>query len=85
MNAKAPFALYEALRNVNVEPDKAKAVVEALETDMETHLATKQDITLVTKEIALVESRILSRLYQAMLVQGFTIIGAIVAVLKIFG
>ena len=79
MNAKAPFALYEALRNVNVEPDKAKAVVEALETDMETHLATKQDITLVTKEIALVESRILSRLYQAMLVQGFTIIGAIVA------
>ncbi|AFT70411.1 MULTISPECIES: hypothetical protein [Alloalcanivorax] len=85
MNAKAPFALYEALRNVNVEPDKAKAVVEALETDMETHLATKQDITLVTKEIALVESRILSRMYQAMLVQGFTIIGAIIAVLKIFG
>jgi hypothetical protein len=60
------FALYEALQAINVPADKAKAVVTALEQDMERTLATKQDL-LATKqelqhEIALVRKELTSGL-----------------------
>ncbi|WP_145009817.1 hypothetical protein [Pseudomonas oryzihabitans] len=41
---KSGFALYQALRSIDVPDDKATAVVDAMESDMQTHLATKADL-----------------------------------------
>jgi uncharacterized protein YoxC len=41
----ALYSLYDALVGINIPPDKAKAVVDALEQDMTTVLATKSDLT----------------------------------------
>ena len=40
---KTELALYQALISINVPEQKANAVIEALETDMLSHLATKAD------------------------------------------
>lgn len=37
-------SLYDALVSINVPNDKARAVVDAMERDMATHLATKPDL-----------------------------------------
>ena len=45
------YSLYDALVSINVPSDKARAVVDAMERDMGTTLATKQDLLLLaTKE-----------------------------------
>jgi hypothetical protein len=47
------YSLYDALVSINVPSDKARAVVDAMEHDMGTTLATKKDLeaqTLVTKK-----------------------------------
>jgi hypothetical protein len=47
------YSLYDALVSINVPSDKARAVVDAMERDMGTTLATKQDLEhhrLVTKQ-----------------------------------
>lgn len=41
---KASLALYQALRSINVSEEKAAAVIEAMETDMQSTLATKADV-----------------------------------------
>ncbi|NNB02996.1 hypothetical protein [Pseudomonas fragi] len=41
---KTELALYQALISINVPEQKANAVIEALETDMLSHLATKADL-----------------------------------------
>jgi hypothetical protein len=38
------YSLYDALVSINVPSDKARAVVDAMEHDMATTLATKQDL-----------------------------------------
>jgi hypothetical protein len=38
------YSLYDALVSINVPSDKARAVVDAMERDMGTTLATKQDL-----------------------------------------
>jgi hypothetical protein len=38
------YSLYDALVSINVPSDKARAVVDAMEHDMLTHLATKPDL-----------------------------------------
>jgi hypothetical protein len=38
------YSLYDALVSISVPSDKARAVVESLERDMLTHLATKSDV-----------------------------------------
>jgi hypothetical protein len=38
------YSLYDALVSINVPSDKARAVVDAMEHDMGTTLATKQDL-----------------------------------------
>lgn len=52
------YALYDALVSINVPNDKARAVVDAMEWDMGTTLATKADLQVfraeVRQEIALV-------------------------------
>jgi len=40
------YALYDALIGINVPGDKARAVVQAMERDMTTLLATKSDLEL---------------------------------------
>jgi len=41
------YSLYDALVSINVPSDKARAVVDAMERDMGTTLATKQDLSLL--------------------------------------
>ncbi len=42
------YSLYDALVSINVPSDKARAVVDAMERDMDTTLATKQDLRFLT-------------------------------------
>ena len=41
------YSLYDALVSISVPPDKARAVVDAMERDMGATLATKQDLELL--------------------------------------
>jgi hypothetical protein len=45
------YSLYDALISINVPSEKARAVVDAMERDMGTTLATKQDLLLIRQEI----------------------------------
>jgi ABC-type sulfate transport system substrate-binding protein len=45
------FSLYDALVSVDVPPDKARAVIDALESDMGATLATKSDVRLLQRDI----------------------------------
>jgi hypothetical protein len=47
------YSMYDALVSINVPNDKARAVVDAMERDMGTTLATKTDVLLLRQEIAL--------------------------------
>ena len=42
------YSLYDALVSINVPSDKARAVVDAMERDMSTTLATKKDLEILT-------------------------------------
>ena len=59
---KTELALYQALISINVPEQKANAVIEALESDMFSRLATKADLTAATAEvkteIALLDAKI---------------------------
>jgi len=46
--------LYDALVSINVPNDKARAVVDAMERDMATTLATKQDLAQLATRLELV-------------------------------
>ena len=56
------YSLYDALVSINVPSDKARAVVDAMERDMGTTLATKQDLELLRRDVvnrfALLEQKI---------------------------
>ena len=45
------FSLYDALVSVDVPPDKARAVIDALERDMGATLATKSDVRFLQRDI----------------------------------
>lgn len=45
------YSLYDALVSINVPNDKARAVVDVMERDMCTTLATKSDLLLLRQEI----------------------------------
>ena len=45
------LTLYDALLSIDVPPDKARAVIDALERDMGSTLATKQDILMLRKQL----------------------------------
>ena len=51
------YSLYDALVSISVPSDKARAVVDAMERDMSTTLATKQDLEILKKDV---ENRIAS-------------------------
>ncbi len=45
------YSLYDALVSINVPNDKARAVVDAMERDMATTIATKSDLQLLKQEL----------------------------------
>jgi hypothetical protein len=45
------YSLYDALVSINVPPDRARAVVDAMERDMGSTLATKQDLRLLEQQL----------------------------------
>jgi hypothetical protein len=45
------YSLYDALVSINVPSDKARAVVDAMERDMGTTLATKQDLEILRRDM----------------------------------
>ncbi len=45
------YSLYDALVSINVPSDRARAVVDAMEREMGTTLATKQDLLLLRQEL----------------------------------
>lgn len=55
------YSLYDALVSISVPSDKARAVVDAMERDMGTTLATKQDLEMLKQAMdgrfALVDKR----------------------------
>jgi hypothetical protein len=51
------YSLYDALVSINVPSDKARAVVDAMERDMGTTLATKQDLQSFTTKTEFMELR----------------------------
>lgn len=48
---KAMYSLYDALVAINVPNDKARAVVDAMDEDMVTLLATKSDLASLRNEL----------------------------------
>lgn len=52
------YSLYDALVSISVPSDKARAVVDAMERDMSTALATKQDLLLLKQEMASVRTEL---------------------------
>ncbi len=45
------YSLYDALVSINVPSDRARAVVDAMERDMGTTLATKQDLEFLRRDV----------------------------------
>jgi hypothetical protein len=53
------YSLYDALVSINVPNDKARAVVDAMERDMATTIATKADLHLLKQELtALIQTSV---------------------------
>jgi hypothetical protein len=52
------LALYEALIEANVSQPAARRVVEALEADMSSSLATKQDVALLDQRLIALDQRV---------------------------
>ncbi len=59
---KMELALYQALISINVPEPQANAVIEALESDLQTLIATKADVALIRAEIAQLELKLTIRM-----------------------
>ena len=71
------ITLYDALVGANVPPDKAKAVVHAMEKEMTDTLATKQDLQMLRQDMQALELRLINTMtlrFGAMLVAGMTVL-----------
>ncbi len=55
------YSLYDALVSISVPSDRARAVVDAMEREMGTTLATKQDLLLLKQDLLLLKQEIESR------------------------
>ena len=54
--------MYQALIAINVPDDKATAVIDALESDMQNQLATKADLADIKAELAQLELKLTIRM-----------------------
>ncbi|VVM53334.1 MULTISPECIES: hypothetical protein [Pseudomonas] len=59
---KMDLALYQALIAINVPEPKAEAVIQALESDLQTSLATKSDVALLRAELSQLEVKLTIRM-----------------------
>ncbi|WP_447759585.1 hypothetical protein [Pseudomonas moraviensis] len=59
---KMELALYQALIAINVPEPKAEAVIQALESDLQTSLATKSDVALLRAELSQLEVKLTIRM-----------------------
>jgi hypothetical protein len=75
------YSLYDAPVSINVPNDKARAVVDAMERDMGTALATKTDLQLLRKDLELLESRVVIKL-GLLMTALFGVAGTVVALLR---
>jgi hypothetical protein len=55
------YSLYDALVSIHVPNDKARAVVDAMERDMGTTIATKSDLQLLRQELVAMMGTLASR------------------------
>ena len=55
------YSLYDALVSINVPTDKARAVIDAMERDMATAIATKSDLQLLRQELTSLLSALATR------------------------
>jgi len=74
---RSGLALYQALRSIDVPDDKATAVVDALETEMQTQLATKADLA----ELQLAQKADLAQLEVKLTIRMGVMLSATVGVL----
>jgi hypothetical protein len=51
------YSLYDALISINVPPDRARAVIDTMERDMLSKLATKTDLQLLQARIETLMAR----------------------------
>ena len=80
---KAMYSLYDALVAINVPNDKARAVVDAMDEDMVTLLATKSDLASLRNELMqeIEASRNATKLELQLLQSSMTVrLGSIVVV-----
>jgi hypothetical protein len=73
------LTLYDALLSIDVPADKARAVIDALEHDMGSTLATKQDIRMLEQKLELLQSSMTIRLGSILVVA----MGLLFAALKL--
>jgi hypothetical protein len=55
------YSLYDALVSINVPNDKARAVVDAMERDMGTTIATKSDLQMLRQELVAMIANLATR------------------------
>lgn len=72
---KLEIALYQALTSINVPEQKANVVIDAMEADLNTFLATKVDIANLQTQIAQLESKLTLRLGFMLSAAGGVLIG----------
>jgi len=51
------YSLYDALVSINIPPDRARAVVDAMERDMESKIASKTDLKLLQARMEVLIAR----------------------------
>ncbi|NWB99544.1 hypothetical protein HX882_27020 [Pseudomonas gingeri] len=79
---KLEMALYKALVAANVSEENATAVIDALEEEMSSVLATKADVSALRTEMSAMSSRLELRFTQLIGVMGTAILGMIFAGFK---
>mgnify|MGYP007022188167 CR=1 FL=1 len=80
---KLGIALYDALMSVDVSAEKAGKVVDAMEEEMQSQLATKQDLNLLKQDLIVLEQKMTSTLYRALLIQTMAMAGLMFAIVRI--
>ena len=80
---KTELALYQALISINVPEQKANAVIEALETDMQSLLATKADIAALRTELKSDIAQVELKLTLRMGVMLSAAVGVMIAAMKL--
>ncbi|SDB35872.1 hypothetical protein [Pseudomonas sp. NFACC13-1] len=79
---KMDLALYQALMSISVPEQKAHAVIEAMESDMHTMLATKSDLAILKTEIHADLSKLEVKLTTRMGVMLSATIGILITAMK---